>query len=111
MSTYAHGYCHGSHKLESFNLDTDFWNILTTYKWSKEIAAQNYSFTPFGGLFVTMYNTNHGPIKFLIKLQEEKNTSINYISIYRYLFTKLQNIKVTHNHPYLPYYPLDFNVK
>ena len=73
-------YCHGSYKLENFNLHIyfcHFWIILTTYKWSKEIAAQNYSFTPFGGSFVTMYTTNHGPIKCLIKLQEEKSTSIN----------------------------------
>ena len=73
----ATAYCHGSHKLENFNLHTYFWIILTTYKWSKEIAAQNYSFTPFGGLFMTMYTTNHDPIKFLIKLQEEKNKLVN----------------------------------
>ena len=75
-------YCHGTHKLENFNLHIDlchFWIILTTYKWSNELAAQNYIFTPFGGLFVTMYTTNHGPFKFLIKIQEEKNTSINSI--------------------------------
>ena len=75
-------YCHGSQKLENLNLHIDlchFWIILTTYKWSKELAAQNYMFTPFGGLFVTMYTTNHGPIQFLIKLQEEKNTSITSI--------------------------------
>ena len=68
-------YCHGSQKLENLNLHIDlchFWIILTTYKWSKELAAQNYIFTPFWGLFVTMYTTNHGPIKFLIKLQDEK---------------------------------------
>ena len=75
-------YCHGTHKLENFNLHIDlciFWIILTTYKWSNELAAQNYIFTPFGGLFVTMYTINHGPFKFLIKIQEEKNTSINSI--------------------------------
>ena len=70
-------YCPGSQKLENLNLHIDlchFWIILTTYKWSKELAAQNYIFTPFGGLFVTMYTKNHGPIKFLIKLQEVNPT-------------------------------------
>ena len=58
LSTYAHGYCHGSQNLENLNLHINlchFWIILTTYKWSNELAAQNYIFTPFGGLFVTMY--------------------------------------------------------
>ena len=88
-------YCHGSHKLENFNLHIDlcdFWIILTTYKWSKEIAAQNYCFTPFGGLFVTMYTTNHGPIKFLIKLQEEKNIKHQFnlnIQVFLYKTTKI----------------------
>ena len=72
-------YCHGSQKLENLNWHIVIWIILTTYKWSKELAAQNYIFTPFGGLFVTMYTTNHGQIKVLIKLQEDKNTSINPI--------------------------------
>ena len=100
-------YCHGSHKLENLNLHIyfcHFWIILTTYKWSKEIAAENYSFTPFGGLFVTMYTTNHGPIKFLIKLQEEKiqaSIKFQYTGIYLQTY---KNMKVTHNHPYLPYY-------
>ena len=82
LSTYAHAYCHGTQNLENLNLHINlchFWIILTTYKWSNELAAQNYIFTPFGGLFVTMYTTNHGPFKFLIKIQEEKNTSINSI--------------------------------
>ena len=54
-------YYHGSQKLENFNLHIGlchFWIILTTYKWSKELAAQNYIFTPFGCLFVTMYTTS-----------------------------------------------------
>ena len=67
---------------KNLNLHIDFchfWIILTTYKWSKELAAQNYIFTPSRGLFVIMFTTNYGPIKFLIKPQEEKNTSINCI--------------------------------
>ena len=75
-------YCHGSQNLENLNLHINlyhFWIILTTYKWSKELATQNYIFTSFGCLFVIMYTTNHDPIKFLIKLQEETNTSINSI--------------------------------
>ena len=50
-----------------------------------------------------MYTTNHGPNKFLIKLQEEKNTSINSISIYIYLFTKLQKYQ---GHPQSPLFTL-----
>ena len=43
LSIYAHGYCHGSLKLENLILHIDlchFWIILTTYKWSKELAAE-----------------------------------------------------------------------
>ena len=41
-------YCHGSQ-----NLHIDlfyFWIILTAFKWSEELAAQNDIFTPFWGL-------------------------------------------------------------
>ena len=57
-------YCHGSQH-QTRHTDGQichFWIILTTYKWSNELAVQNYIFTPFGGLFVTMYTTNHGSI-------------------------------------------------
>ena len=58
-----------------------------------ELATKNYIFTPFGCFFWAMYNINHGPFKFQIKLKEKKATnikSIKYTGIY--LFTKVQKI-------------------
>ena len=101
-------YCHGSQKLENLNLHIDlchFWIILTAYMWSKELAAQNYIFTPFGGLFVTMYTTNYCPTKFLINLQEEK---IQASILFKYTDIYLQNYKKYPSHPQSPlftYYP------
>ena len=41
-------YCHGSQNL---HIDLfHFWIILTAFKWSEELAAQNDIFTPFWGL-------------------------------------------------------------
>ena len=40
-----------------------------------ELAAKNYIFTPFGGLFLAMYNINHGSFQFQIKLKEKKATT------------------------------------
>ena len=56
-----------------------------------ELPAKNYIFTPFGGLFGTMYNINHGQFKLQIK---EKNLQPSNIFKYTgiYLFTKVQKI-------------------
>ena len=74
-----------------------------------KLAAQIYIFTPFGGLFWAMYNVNHGPFKFQIKLQGKKKLQASNLFTYAgiYLFsTTTTNIHVTHNHhPHLPYYP------
>ena len=91
-------YCHGSQMLENLNVHIDlcyFWII--TYKWSKELTAQNYIFTSFGGLFVTMYTTNHGPIKFLIKVQEKKYKHQFYLNIQVFIYKTTKNIQITHN--------------
>ena len=58
-----------------------------------ELAAMNYISTPFGGLFWAIYNINHGPFKFQIKLKEKKLQPSNlfkYTGIY--LFIKVQKI-------------------
>ena len=56
-----------------------------------ELAAKNYIFTPFGGLLWAMYNINHAPFKFQIKLKE-KNLQPSNLFKYTciYLFTKVQ---------------------
>ena len=49
-----------------------------------------------------MYTTNHGPIKFLIKLQEEIQASI----LFKYTGIYLQNYKKYPSHPQSPLFIL-----